>query len=113
MPSRAGQNLKNKALREHGSPKQRGPGLLFFTGIADFGDDLLPQHLAAVIENFYQAGARSAGIGHDRGQLSTGKQANDLPLVLSGLYPKLVLLPLGHVLKLVSHTGAPFTPDNV
>ena len=80
--------------------------LSFFTGVADFGDDLLPQHLAAVIEDFNEAGAGSAGIGHDRGQLSAGEQADNLPLVLSGLYPKLVLLPLSHALKLVSHTGA-------
>src|SRR6478609_4629145 len=94
---------KNKARPDYGSPKKRGPLLSFFTGVADFRDDLLPQHLAAVIKHFNQAGAGSAGVGHRGSQLSAGKQADDLPLVLSGLYPKLVLLPLGHALLLVSH----------
>lgn len=80
--------------------------LLFFTGVADFRDDLLPQHFAAVIKDFNQAGAGSAGVGHRGSQLSAGKQADNLPLVFSGLYPELVLLPLGHAMKLVSHTGA-------
>jgi len=85
--------------------QKKRAGRLFFAGIADFGDDLLPQHLAAVIEHFNQAGARSAGVGHNRSQFSAGKQADNLPLVFSGLHPELVLLPLSHALLLVSHTA--------
>lgn len=72
MPSRGGPNRGPKLYWDMVVPK-KGPGRLFFAGIADFGDDLLPQHFAAVIEDFNQAGARGAGIGHDRSQLSAGK----------------------------------------
>lgn len=69
---------------------------LFFAGIAQLGDDLLPEHFAAVIKDFNQAGAGSASVGNGRGKLRGGKNADDLPLVFSSLDPEFVLLPLGH-----------------
>jgi len=69
---------------------------LFFAGVAQFRDDFLPHHLSAVIKHLNQTGAGGARIGNNRSELSGGKQANDLPLVLGGLDPQLVLLPLGH-----------------
>src|SRR5262249_10251702 len=72
---------------------------LFFASIAQFGRDVLAQHLAAVIENLNQAGAGGAGVGYGGSQFGAGKQPYDLPLVLSGLDPEFVLLPLGHRLS--------------
>jgi hypothetical protein len=43
--------------------QKKRAGWLFFASIADFGDDLLAQHLAAVIEDFNQARAGGAGVG--------------------------------------------------
>jgi hypothetical protein len=87
--------------------------MLFFASIADFGDDLLAQHFAAVIEHFNQAGAGRAGVSHDRSQFGAGEQADNLPLVLSGLYPELVLLPLGHATSASVSYLHGFGPDNV
>src|SRR5882724_9343500 len=72
---------------------------LLFAGTSEFGDDLLAHHLAAVIDDFNQAGARGAGIGHNRGEFRAGKQANNLPFILGTLDPKLVLFPLCHLNK--------------
>src|SRR5579859_79986 len=76
---------------------------LIFPRIADFGDDLLPQHFAAVVEHFNEARAAGARVGHSRGQLGGGKQAYDFPLAVSRLDPQFVLLPLGHEFSSVSY----------
>src|SRR5882724_3716427 len=81
---------RSTAPPEWGSP-------LRCAGVSEFGDDLLAHHLAAVIDDFNQAGARGAGIGHNRGEFRAGKQANNLPFVLGTLDPKLVLFPLCHL----------------
>lgn len=84
---------------------------LFFAGISQFGDDLLPQHFAAIIKNFNQAGAAPSSVGNGRSKIRSGKNADDLPLVLSSLDPQFVLLPLGH--GLVSHIGWKFKTEQM
>src|SRR5262245_10130749 len=89
--------------------KRRPSCSLFFACIAQFSHDFLAQHLAAVVQHLDQPGPRGTGIRHGGGQFSAGEYPNDLPLGLPGLYPQLVLFPLGHTLKAsVSHPAAVF-----